>query len=80
MVVESDLLATINPFTDVVAGNKWTVGWVHNTGGGTGNVITGNFIGAISGAPEPGYINGSLYYTIKLAQYKGAALPYLAWS
>jgi hypothetical protein len=80
MVIESDLLATIDPFTDCVAGNKWTVGWVHNSGGGLGNVITGSFIGAISGPPDPGYVNGQLYYTIKLAQYKGAALPYFAWS
>lgn len=79
MVVESDLLATLNPHTDIVAGNKWTIGWTHNSGGGTGNVITGSFIGALSNV-EPNYINGQLHYTCTLAQYKGAAMPYLAWS
>ena len=80
LAVEADLLASFDPAAIWRAGSKQTVGWVHNTGGGTGQVITGAFIGAVGEDPAHSEVNGKLVYTNKMMQYTGAALPSLAWS
>lgn len=80
LVVEGDLLASFDPDDVWRDGSKVTLGWAHNTGGGTGNVITGAFVGAVSEMPVQSDLNGKLIYTIKLAQYSGMAMPSLTWS